>query len=246
MLSVSNAELLLSGAGVGLEIAIGFLLCYRRLVKRFPVFSAYVFFQIASAFVLIASLRNPNVYFYLYWSVVLFENLLSLAVIYEIYNAVLEPHDAIRRLGQVLFRWAAAVIFLVACFTAVGQAREVNAWMRAIYSMERSILIVEAGLLMFLFIFASSLGLSLRHYLFGISTGLALQAVVSMVLAATKVHYGSAATGMYKYLKPAAFDCALLVWFCYLVRPELQVSRLVPNGNRIELWNRAFGEFLHQ
>ena len=88
---------------------------------------------------------------------------LSFVVIYEVFLSVLEPYDALRKVARKIFFVAAAILLLIAVlFIFFGTGSEGNRLFKLVYYTERSLRIIQIGLLMLLFFLARSFGLSWR------------------------------------------------------------------------------------
>jgi hypothetical protein len=118
-----------------------------------------------------------------------------------------------------------------------------------VLNLELSIRILEAGLFFFLFSFASSLGLTWKHHVFGIAAGLALFVATELAVVAMRSYFGSSADNLaYQVLKPAAFNCGVLIWAAYIWRgePVTSPATRAPEETRILEWNNALAEYLSQ
>lgn len=223
----------------------------RRLYRELPLFTVYLasvmVYQIAGA-----ALResHPTFYFYFFWVGDGVTALLGLCVIYEIFRVVLKPFASVRRIGLMLFRVAFFVLALtVAATFRARMSEDIDPWVPTILNLELSIRILEAGLFFFLFSFASSLGLTWKHHVFGIAAGLTLFAATELTVVAMRSYFGRAADDLaYQVLKPAAFNCGALIWAGYIWRGEpvtIPATRL-PEQSRILEWNNVLAEYLSQ
>jgi hypothetical protein len=141
----------------------------------------------------------------------------------------------------MLFRWTFLVLILVAIATAgTPDTKNSPALISSIIVLERSIRIIQCGLMGFLFLFGSTLALSWRHYAFGIALGFGLFASVELILAAVRAQLGPATDHLYALLKPGSYAFATLIWSAYLISPapEPVVVATIPN-NQVEQWNEA-------
>lgn len=227
------------------------LMAKGRLYRELPVFTTYLasvmIYQIAGA-----ALResHPAFYFYFFWVGDGVTAMLGLGVIYEIFRIVLKPFSSVRRIGLLLFRASFFVLMLIVATTYRARiSADVDAWIPTILNLELSIRILEAGLFFFLFSFASSLGLTWRYHVFGIAAGLALFVATELTVVAMRAHFGRAADDLaYQVMKPAAFNCAVLIWAGYIWRgePVTNDATQVPEQSRILDWNSALAEYLSQ
>ena len=135
-------------------------LCRRRLQKEFPYFFNYVIFQILS-FLVEFPLRNWPNYYYVYWTVQALSVVVSFAVLLEIFRSAFRPYEALRGLSIILFRWCALVVLLLGGMWAITSWREnqIDNITNAIYLVERSVRLMQCGLVLFLLLFSEYLGI---------------------------------------------------------------------------------------
>ena len=222
-----------------------------RIYRELPVFTAYLgCVTVHSIFGAVLRETNPALYFYFYWIGDGVTALLGLFVIYEIFKIVLKPFPSVHRIGLLLFRASFFMLALIVATTFKARMSEdVEPWIVMILNLELSIRIFEAGLFFFLFSFASSLGLTWKHHVFGISSGLALFVGTELTVVALRSYFGRAADDLvYQILKPAAFNCGMLIWAGYVWRrePAGDLAIRLPERSRIVEWNHTLAEYLSQ
>ena len=89
---------------------------------------------------------NQLTYFYFFYSVEALSLGLSFVVIYEVSLSVLEPYDAMRRVGSKIFFCSGAALFLIGIlFLIFGPASEGGRLFRIVFYSERSLRIVGVG-----------------------------------------------------------------------------------------------------
>jgi hypothetical protein len=222
-----------------------------KLYRTFPVFSVYLGSTAILMIVLaVIDRTHPYAYFYLYWISDGFTALLGLAVIYEVFKVVLQAFPSVQKIGLMLFRGAFLVLLVLV--VATFRSRETQdqiPWISLILNLELSIRILEAGLFFFLFSFAASLGLTWKHHAFGIAAGLALFVASELTVVTMRTYLGRAADDLaFQVLKPAAFNCGVLIWAAYIWRGESVTNAAagLPEKGRIVEWNKALTEYLVQ
>jgi hypothetical protein len=251
MILIEQAQLFLWVFPTCLNVVSLGVMVRSKLYRTFPIFSFYLGSTTTLMIVLgVIERSHPAVYFYLYWISDGITALLGLAVICEIFKTVLEPFQSVRRIGLILFRSAFFVLLLVVVTTFRARGtQDMVPWIGMILNLELSIRILEAGLFFFLFSFAASLGLTWKHHAFGIAAGLALFVASELTVVAMRAYLGRAADDLaYQILKPAAFNCGVLVWAAYIWRgaPVTSFATRVPEHGRIVEWNKALAEYLAQ
>ena len=223
----------------------------RGLYRELPVFTAYLacitVYHVAGA---LLRESHPAFYFYFFWVGDGLTALLGLCVIYEIFRIVLKSFSSVQRIGLLLFRASFFVLALIVATTfRARMSQDVDPLIPTILNLELSIRILEAGLFFFLFSFASSLGLTWKHHVFGIAAGLALFVATELAVVAMRSYFGREADDLaYQVLKPAAFNCGVLIWAGYIWRgePVTSPATRAPEESRILEWNNALAEYLSQ
>jgi len=208
--------------GSALSLAVVVTMVQRKLQREFPFFFAYAVFQVVSApalFLLYQRGVYAN-YFYAYWVSSALGIGLGLTVLYEIFQHAFRPYAALRGLGSMIFRWAALVLLLAAVITALSAPVEQSLLITAILSLERSIRMMQCGLLILMLFFSPQLGLSWRSHLFGIAAGFGAYAGVSLTLVSLKAQLGIPADAAYSLINSGAYTFAAALWFSYLLAPE--------------------------
>lgn len=206
-----------------LQCAVAVVLWRRGLRKKFPFFFTYLLVQIAifaATFPLVRS-GNYEWFFYVYWVSAAISALLSFKVIHEVFLDVFRPYDTLKDLGTVLFKWAAVVMLLVSVVVAFSSANAGDPdgnWDRfltqAVTSLQRSVRLVQCGLILFLLLFSSFLGVSRKQQSFGIALGFGFFAFVELVLLA--LHSGGyLSVGVMNLVNPAMYGLAIVMWLSY-------------------------------
>jgi hypothetical protein len=194
----------------------------RNLRREFPFFFSYAAFQVVSAPLLWALYHWGSYanYFYAYWVSSALGIGLGLTVLFEIFRHAFRPYAALRGLGSMLFRWAALVLLLVAVITSLSAASEQGPMITAIFSLERSIRMMQCGLLMLMLFFSPQLGLSWRSHLFGITAGFGGYAAITLTLVSLRAQLGIPSDTAYSLISSGAYTLAAAAWCAYLLAPE--------------------------
>ncbi len=234
------------------QVAIVATMMRRKLHREFPVFFAYTLWEAVlglTQFTLdhISSV-TPLQYWQVHWFGLCVSTALRFALIWEIFSHVFQPYPALWELGKLVIRWAGAVLLVVAVAVAVYSPSPQGLWvLSGVYVADRTISIIQCGLVLFLFLFSSYFGLSWRSYVFGIATGVGIYATEQLV--ASTIWFQSSPyspTDIFSFVTMATFHCCVLIWFFYLVSHE-PVRRPVGEipHNDLEVWDRELGRLLH-
>jgi len=189
---VNLSSELLWASGAALQICIIYLCWRRKFRSEFPIFFNYNVFVVIS-YVVLFFLYRPSwekAYFISYWVSSGIEALLGFAAIYEVFRNSFKPFDALRDFAGIMFRWSALVLALVATIltcTSIGQEPRA---MMAILCLERGVMVMQCGLLLFLLLFSSRLGMTWQHHGFGISLGFGLFAATQLILNSVRSQLG--------------------------------------------------------
>ena len=190
-----------------------------KLHRSFPVFFAYIGFQIVAFGVLFPMYQwgtaNYTEFFWAYWACSAINLVLGFMVIYEIFLDVFRPYHTLKDLGSVLFKWAALVMslvgFVVAASSPLGDQGPI---VQAVVTVTRCVRVAQVGLVLFLLVFSRYLGVSWKQNSFGISLGLGLSAGVELGTLAFHVS-GHASVVTVHVINLVAYNVAILVWFAY-------------------------------
>jgi hypothetical protein len=235
-----------------LQVFIVLFMMRRRLFREFPAFLCYTGFEIAyfaARFSLYLSREEHyRAYFYISWVGRAVGLTLGFLVIHEIFAHVFKPYPAIRKLGGLLFKWAAAVlIFLVVIASASAPSTGPSHTVFNFFLLDRALAILQCGLLLLLFLFSSYFGLSWRHYIFGIALGFGLYGTSELALAALRTEFGPSLDAVFNLGAPLAYNCSVLIWIFYLLRPErVQRSIDLKPSDGLREWNHELLRLLNR
>src|SRR5713226_5650467 len=227
-----------------LQLSVAAVMFRRKLHREFPVFFAYIVFQILifSFLFPIYRLGNPAYYFYSYWVCAGISLALGFKVIHEIFQDIFRPHHTLKDLGSVLFKWAALVMLLVAGVVLAASPSANEPLVRAVLTVQRCVRVIQCGLVLFLLFFSKYLGVSWRQRSFGIALGFG--GFASIELGASALYYcGKISQTTLSLANMVAYNCAILIWLGYGLAkaPSKQVSRLLMS----QRWDRSLGDLRH-
>lgn len=237
-------------AALLLQAILTTVLSFKKMWGRFPFFTGYAVISLLSTVTLyslyIASV--PGVYARVYWLSEAIGLFLGLAVVWEIFGHLLNPYPALKRLATQIFRGAVVFLILLGCVVIYLQPfGDPNRIRTALFVVEQAGRILEVGLLLFLFLFASAFGLHWRQYVFGIALGLGLFVTVELVAVTIRVEFGPAALSMFRIIRTVSYNSSLFIWIAYILAPELATTPAeVPKRAQLEQWNQAIMELIYQ
>ncbi len=208
-----------------LQSAVALVLWRRKLHKQFPIFFAYILAQIGIFAITypLNSAENYEWFFYAYWATAAVSALLCFRVIHEVFLDVFLPYHTLKDLGTVLFKWAGVVMLLVSVVVAFSNSAHGDpiswsvmdvTWVQAVTTLQRSVRMVQCGLILFLLLFSRFLGVSKRQQSFGIALGFGLFASVELILIALNSG-GLLDMVRIALINTTMYDLAIVVWLSY-------------------------------
>jgi hypothetical protein len=231
-----------------LQAGVATVMLWRKLHRTFPVFFSYVVFQIV-AFSLTFPFRDERFYtffFYSYWATIGVSVALGFKVIHEVFIDVFRPYHALRDLGTVLFKWAGLVMLMVAGLMAMSASpSHTEPLVSGILTLERSVRVVQCGLVLFLLVFSRYLGTSWRQNSFGIALGFGSFAAVELSLVALNWRGAEVNNqALASLLNMVAYNITILIWLGYMLvkSPAREPESYMLRPQR---WEHGLGEIQH-
>src|SRR6516162_4840908 len=218
-------------------------LCRRRLQKQFPYFFNYVIFQIL-LFLFEFPLRNWPNYYYVYWTVQALSVVVSFAVLLEIFRDAFRPYEALRDLSVILFRWCALVVLLLAGMWVITSWRgnQVDNITNAIYLIDRSVRLMQCGLVLFMLLFNEYLGIRRRNVLFGIAVGFGFFAAVNMLVMTALSHHSYFSKSTLSRINGIAYVISTLIWLAYAALPSTVRGGAKQVAEATQKWDQALDD----
>lgn len=230
-----------------MKIVIAVLLTGKRLYRRYPMFYTFAVYNVVLNACLLLARTSHSAYFYTFCAGRLLDAVLSFAVIYEIFVQLFAPYDALRKITSVSIKWTAAVLLLIGVLLATSPSADTDRFLGILLVAERSVAVIQTGLFVFLFAFASSFGITWRHYVFGISVGFGIIGSVTLAALTMRTQVGGSGHNIFNIVQMVAYIAALAIWLSYLVAREPESPRVtsMPSTN-LEAWNHALRQVLER
>ena len=236
-----------------LQAIIAVVMIRRRSWRDFPMFFAYTVFEIVQGgvlFVLDHSERvSPEQYWHVAWIALGVSIVLRFAIIHEIFAQVFRPYSGLKELSRLVLLWASVVLVLIAVGVAAYAPGDTTPPILAgINVVDRAVALVQSGLLVFLFLFASYFGVSWKSYVYGIAVGMGIFASVDLATSAIRVATGlGGGSYIFSLVTMATYHCCVLIWLVYLLVPEStrRTVKELPDHN-LQEWNAALQRLLMQ
>jgi hypothetical protein len=233
-------------APVAVFVCLAAMMLRRKLHKEFPLFFAYVVFQVADfAIGFFTYHRSQQLYFYAYWTLAAVGIGLGFGVLYEVFTAVFRPLADLRELGGVLFRWAAMVLAAAALLMAANSG-PFPGWrpVAVILNGVRSVEMMQCGLVLLMLLCSNYLGITLRHRIFGIALGFGIIAAVDLIVVAILTNFGLQANNLVQLGKMVAYNLSALLWMGYVYAGAVE-CRSAKQLVYAERWNFALATAMH-
>jgi hypothetical protein len=228
------------------HLAILFVLFRKQLHKEVRWFVLYLATTVAYLPVLfvVYQLRDARSYFYLSWLFNSIGLVLAFMVILDVARNVLSGYAAIQRLALGFVATVGVALLSLATYVGTLGAPDQDPIMAFLLIFERSIRIVQIGLIVSLFAFVALLGLNWKNYVFGIALGYGLYASASLSLIAYVAQVGPKVAYISIIIDQFAYLSMLAIWMTYVLQTEPAKRVLFPASARqdLERWNRALAE----
>ncbi len=203
-----------------LESAVLAAMVWRKSYREFRWFFAYIIAQVLQILVLYPLRNSQTAYFYAYCITAAASLGLGFAVIHEIFVDIFRPYHTLRDLGSVLFKWAGLVMLLVAIIvSASGQALHREPLVDATMILQRSMRVVQCGLILFLLLFSKYLGISWKQRSFGIALGFGFYAAIELSVVALRLG-AHISEDVLNLITMSSYMVAICVWIAYSLLKE--------------------------
>ncbi len=214
----------------------------RGLQSDYPYFFSYTILQVVAVPVLyVINVRSYDYYFYSYYCNIALSVLLSFGVLQEIFHDAFRPYEALRDLSVILFRYAALIALLVGVMWAISEAQKPlqpgQLMVDTVLLADRSLRLMQCGLVFFLLLFSEYLGISRRSLVFGVSLGFGFFAAVNMLVFTGFTHQGILHTSTLRQINSGAYLMSVVIWLGYTLAsaPSRKHSPAMRSGD----WNSA-------
>lgn len=224
-----------------------FLICllWRRLQRKLPIFVAYVVFELVQFILLFTIfLHSPFPAAVYKWTLVVatgISSILELGVIYELANELLLSRSSLGSALRPALQIILAVLLLGAAigsgaFSGISVQRVTNIFEMIDFSSN----LIEAGMVLSLFIFARALRVSWHSWVAGVALGFGVSASIDLVSAAVRAEWGKRAFVAADLTQMAAFHVCVVIWLVSLFladrTPPFTSAKLKVSD--LELWDQ--------
>ena len=242
-------QLVLWLSPTAVEGVIVMAMMWRRVWRDLPIFLSYLLFEIARTCFLFLERNNEITYFYSYWVTEALGSFAALCVIKELFDHAFSRHLGLRQLGNVLFQWSLALLFVTAVLIAwMSPGTDTAKVMAGILIAKRAVSFIEAGLLGFLFLFVFAFGIGWQHYVVGVCLGFGIYGAVELAAISARAIHGPVATQVFNWVMMSVNNCCVLIWAAYFLLPGPAKAKqpLLHVDNLLEEWNKALLQLMNR
>jgi len=239
-----------------LQGIIVYVMLRRKLHRQLPMFFLYSAFEILQ-FLVLFTISLPFMHFEKGYAPVYSVGLavstaIRFGIIYELFVHFFRRYPALDGSGRLLVRGVTIVLLLVAIGLGVTAPEHSNdLLLNATYALDRTVSVLQCGLLISLFLFSRYFALWWRSQAFGIALGLGIFASVELAASAVWLHIGSFGNAAVNLITMATYNCCCVIWIIYLVaedRTWQHPRKTVPKPPKydLEIWNQELQRLLQQ
>lgn len=228
-----------------LQISVGLVLRRRKLHREFSFFYQYLILQACANILLFALVNRYWLYFYTYWTVSVVSTVLEFGIIYQIFRQLFRPYPYLREFASVLLRWVGSLLVVVSILFALNASAKDEPVVVAVLWAARSVRLVQCGLVFFLLWFCSYLGITRRHYVFGVALGFGTIASTELAAVAARMATGYVGDRGFNIALLTAADFAAMVWLIYLRSPAPAVKGAAESAVAGQKWDHGVADLLY-
>ena len=236
-------------SALGMQLVIIVAMSVRRLFLNAKYFYAYIVWQTLAIVIMYALHhlypRGPQ-FFYAYWINNAINICLGIAIIMELFNRMFDPYRSIRRFAKLMLLWSGAVLVLVGALLSIYREAEYSVPMlTGFFVAERSLRVIQLGLILVLLALTRYLHLRWKNHLFGIPLGFGFYALMALVGLTVRMHYGKPVAPIENVLQGTAYCAAVLIWFIYVLQRDAAPVSLIPfPSEQLEKWDHILEDIL--
>jgi hypothetical protein len=186
---------------------------------------------------------TPEAYYFGYWVKTALGSGLAFFVIREAFENILKPYVGLRDAGMLLFRFAAVLLVLFAAVSYVGGVGTGFARIaREITIMQRNVMFIQCGLLLFVVLCSNYLNFSWKSFSCGITFGMGVFAsmdlIASNILASRGFVFSRPTLTL---LMQVCWLLASATWLAYSLtaKAEHKTLREMTFSPVVDRWNQA-------
>jgi hypothetical protein len=199
------------------------ILYARSLHKKFPVFFLYACYEIVQFVLLFGIYRfaadQATLYQYLYIGTLAGSVVLRFGVVQEVFNHYFQDFPRLESLATACIRVVTVMLLAAAIWSAIyASGPASDQLMAGISLLDRSVGVIQAGLLLFLFAFSSLFGLAGGDFAFAIALGFGLVAVTDLAVSALRLTFTDVPfVKVSNFIVTGSYHVSVVIWLGYLL-----------------------------
>ena len=216
----TGAFLIYFGLPIVLQSILLWLLLRRNALHDNPWFVSYTVFSIAATIIRFIVFKNATVYFYFYWAGQAIYAILSLLVLYEVFESMFRHYLRIWWFKS-LFPVTALVAVSVAILRSTSPQSTLDAKItHFVLAFEFAIRLIQGGFFVLLWLLVWLTGIRWRQYPLGILTGFGAYATFQLLASLLRSEFGTKFNFLLIYGSVVAYILTLLIWIWYYSSPQ--------------------------
>lgn len=238
-------DILLPVTGCGLLLALIIIMVRRKLHREYRFFFFYVVFSFFSAILFSLTVSNEKTYSYIYWISDGVSVIFVLLALHEVFRDIFHGFYSFWWF-RLIFPSAVVVMCLLAARRTLISPRSTQPLMSAIFYLSGAFSLIPCGIFLVFMLLVMGLRVRCRRIPYYIALGFAVSSMGDWMLYSLLSGYKYTLTA--RYLPPAAYMCATLIWLWsfsgkFVSQPELKWE-MMPRRNsrsgpaRTEIKNR--------
>ncbi len=219
------------------------LMFRRRLHRKFPTFFIYTLYEVMEFLLLFAARMIGHglggSYRYVFILTAVGSAVLRFGIIQEIFNNLFHDYPRLMEIGTASMRRFTGILFVAAVLLAIYSSGTISDHMLGgVMLLDRSVAIIQAGLLLFLLSFPRMFGLSWRSYTFGIALGFGIVASTELAYWAMRLtELTEHAKDLLDLVPTGSYQLSVLVWIGYLRVVEKSVDAPTYTVPELDRWS---------
>jgi hypothetical protein len=214
--------LILPFATLVLQVCLAAILVRRRLLRHFPVFTAYTVYAIVTALVRTAlDLGGSKFsYFYVFWATESLYAVLGLVAIYEGFREIFRPFYKIWWFRPLVYLLAAGTLALSLSRAVHKPPIQGDRIVVLILSFEIAVRYLQGIIFVLTFLLVKLFRLPSRRYPVGIVYGFGAAALGILAASMFRYEFGTKFNIFFSFTPPVAYLIACMIWLVSFCKPE--------------------------
>ena len=224
-------------------------LCKSKQIREFLAFAVFLSIRLLGDVFCFGLIEGSSriierhlaykLYFYTYWSSYVLEAVVSVYVVLGIFKLAMTPLPGLRKLGTLVFRWAATISVALSLIVVAGPHDTGTKLLLAfVMQLQQISSVLTLCLLLFVCFAIRPMGLTFRSRIFGVSIGLGLISACNLSQAAW-ISHSPHLDSIINVIASVIGCLTLSVWSVYFTLPEPKRRIIVlPTTSPFLRWNQ--------